>query len=190
MFDWYVSPADAFRYEHDFDVLTESNCSDTVLLEQLEPLVQAARLQPADVSTMYALLDTSLQGLNRREFVYFMHLVASRRRGIAVPVAVPLSVKEQCINDLSQRKLPSRPLHNPIDSHSQDSLQALAKRRDQAAARVFELQMAVAQVEQIGDYKQRQLDCYLNNAPSADIGEQLELVYSQLRPELDNPINL
>lgn len=92
-YDWYLSPADRFQYETDFKKYTNH---DTVTLKQLDPLFNQSRISTNDFIQIWQLIDIKYsQEINLQQFVYFMHVLVSKRRGFPIPFSLPLNIKEE-----------------------------------------------------------------------------------------------
>jgi hypothetical protein len=93
MFDWYMPPADKFQYETDFQKYTNT---EYVSLQQLDPLFQNSRISTAEFLQIWQLIDIKFeQRLSKVQFVHFMHVLVSKRRGWDVPISLPLTIKEE-----------------------------------------------------------------------------------------------
>jgi hypothetical protein len=172
MFDWYLSPADKFQYETDFRKYTDS---DTVTLQQLDPLFQQSRISTADFLQIWQLIDIRFQHrIQKLQFVYFMHLLVSKRRGWPVPISLPLHIKEEFLKQAEEEEMRNvyiRPHDNINDvgksmgknvKELQEELQLLtdtisATQREQELLdkRFHELEIAKIEVNGMRDYFQR-----------------------------------
>ncbi|KAI9325825.1 hypothetical protein DFJ73DRAFT_193211 [Zopfochytrium polystomum] len=90
-FDWHVTPSDRFTFESQFARLGK----DDLALADLEPLYQQSRLSQEEFVQIWALVSLSAPTINEEQYIYFRHVLESRRRGRTLPVGVPLDVKER-----------------------------------------------------------------------------------------------
>ncbi|KAJ3200393.1 endocytosis defective- protein, partial [Entophlyctis luteolus] len=105
-FDWYISPSDRFAYESKFSKYSDDN--DEITLSQLEPLYQPSHLSQAEFAQIWTLISLASPSINQEQFVYFQHVLASRRRGRPLPVGLPLSVKEAFLKAKPESKMYTR----------------------------------------------------------------------------------
>ncbi|KND02788.1 uncharacterized protein SPPG_01869 [Spizellomyces punctatus DAOM BR117] len=195
-FDWYISPADRFAAETQF--AKYSGDEDEVALNQLEPLFQLSRLSVEEFSQIWLrfyrqLIDIRMaQKINKEQFVYFAHVLNTRRKGKPLPIGIPLDMKEAF---LKEPKESSRPyVRNTTDNirdlgvNRNKSAKELEEELEQveadirsargesslAAERLEELKQAKDESVHLADYKRRQL---------AGLREEV----SQLRSSLQAP---
>ncbi|KAI8826821.1 uncharacterized protein EV422DRAFT_511544 [Fimicolochytrium jonesii] len=91
-FDWYISPAERFSAETQFAKYSQDE--DEVALSQLGPLFQLSRLSEHEFSQIWQLVDIRMaQRINLEQFVYFSHILNTRRKGKPLPHGIPLDVK-------------------------------------------------------------------------------------------------
>lgn len=96
-FDWYLSPADRFQYETDFSKYTTT---ERISLKQLDQLFQNSHISTNDFIQIWQLIDIKFEQLiSKQQFVYFMHLLTSKRRGFDVPISMPLNIKQELLED-------------------------------------------------------------------------------------------
>jgi hypothetical protein len=106
-YDWYLSPADRFQYETDFQKFTKD---DHVTLKQLDPLFQQSRISTNEFIQIWQLIDIKYEHqINQIQFIYFMHVLVSKRRGFQIPFSLPLSIKEEFLkNEKRESKIYKR----------------------------------------------------------------------------------
>ncbi|EGF78916.1 hypothetical protein BATDEDRAFT_90096 [Batrachochytrium dendrobatidis JAM81] len=99
-FDWYISPADRFSYETQFSKCSNGDDDCEITLPQLDPIFHQSRLQTEDFLQIWQLVDIKYQqSINKSQFIYFMHILTSRRRGRPLPVGLPLNIKEEFLKE-------------------------------------------------------------------------------------------
>ncbi|KAJ3149104.1 endocytosis defective- protein [Geranomyces michiganensis] len=97
-FDWYISPAERFAAETQFAKYSEDE--KEVALSQLQPLFQLSRLSEHEFSQIWQIIDIRIrQRINLEQFVYFAHVLNTRRKGKPIPSGVPLDVKEAFLKE-------------------------------------------------------------------------------------------
>ncbi|KAH9244514.1 hypothetical protein BASA81_018077 [Batrachochytrium salamandrivorans] len=169
-FDWYISPADRFSYETQFAKYSSGDDDYTeITLPQLDPIFHQSRLPTEDFLQIWQLVDIKYQqSLNKCQFIYFMHILSSRRRGRPLPVGLSLHIKEEFLKENRASSLYIRPSVNvrdvgasvaktPMSSKwnlPQLELDASAAHKEYslAADRLKELGAAKAEVQGISTY--------------------------------------
>ncbi|KAI8929526.1 hypothetical protein BC831DRAFT_443963 [Entophlyctis helioformis] len=169
--DWYISPADRFSYENQFSKFSRDE--DDVTLQQLDPLFQQSRLQTDEFLQIWQLVDIKYeQRINKSQFIYFMHILNSRRRGRPLPIGLPLSIKEEFLRESrSTSQVYVRPSVNVRDvgaSAHKDvkdleaelaqlelDVSAAERERELAKERAAELAKAKDEVQGIVNYTKR-----------------------------------
>ncbi|KAI8907376.1 hypothetical protein EDD86DRAFT_209413 [Gorgonomyces haynaldii] len=130
-FDWYVSPADKFQYENEFN---KHSKNDVVTLQDMDPVFHNSRLQESEFLQSWQLIDIRFENqLNQTQFVYLMHVLNSRRRGKQIPSGLPLDIKEQFLKETVERPLYVRQSTNVRDvgQSMNKSQQELEKENEQ-----------------------------------------------------------
>ncbi|KAI8618900.1 hypothetical protein BC830DRAFT_1106535 [Chytriomyces sp. MP71] len=105
-FDWHITPSDRFTYESKFSKF--SNEDNEVTLSQLEPLYQTSHLSQSEFAQIWTLVSLSSSSINQEQFIYFQHVLTSRRKGKPLPIGVPLHVKEAMLNAKGEKKMFTR----------------------------------------------------------------------------------
>lgn len=96
-FDWHISPSDRFNYESQFAKLISKTSTEEASLSDLESLYHASHLSQHEFLQIWALISLAQPSLNEEGYIYFRHVLESRRRGKLLPVGVPLDVKERIL---------------------------------------------------------------------------------------------
>ncbi|KAJ3346260.1 hypothetical protein HDU83_003258 [Entophlyctis luteolus] len=113
---------DRFAYESKFSKYSDDNDEITrkfhmngdgpsnrhCVVSQLEPLYQTSHLSQAEFAQIWTLISLASPSINQEQFVYFQHVLASRRRGRPLPVGLPLSVKEAFLKAKPESKMYTR----------------------------------------------------------------------------------
>ncbi|KAJ3130834.1 endocytosis defective- protein [Physocladia obscura] len=171
-FDWYVSPSDRFNYESKFSKF--SNDDDEVTLSQLEPLYQTSHLSQNEFAQIWTLISLSQPSINQEQFIYFQHVLASRRRGRPLPVGIPLAVKEAFLKAKPESKMFTRYIPGTRDiaaSTWKDAAQLqeeaiiverdiveYEKQREEAEARLADLTQTSDEMGGLASYKRNHLN--------------------------------
>ncbi|KAI8848993.1 hypothetical protein BC829DRAFT_393104 [Chytridium lagenaria] len=97
-FDWYISPSDRFAHETEFTRVCKGE--DQIVVSQLEPLFQVSRISQEDfLQIWWESYFAGSPSINQEQFVFFKHILDSRRKGRPLPVGVPLHIKESFLKD-------------------------------------------------------------------------------------------
>ncbi|KAJ3045504.1 hypothetical protein HDV00_009158 [Rhizophlyctis rosea] len=117
------------------------------------------------------------EAINKEQFVYFMHILNTRRKGKSLPIGIPLNIKEEFLKEPTKTTA-SRPFTRSTSGNIRDlgasatkdakelqqELEALAvelrtaqKEKELAEERAGELQTAMEEIQGLADYKRRQL---------------------------------
>ncbi|KAI9014753.1 hypothetical protein BC832DRAFT_589250 [Gaertneriomyces semiglobifer] len=173
-FDWYVSPADRFSAETQFEKLGGFD-ADEITLPQLEPLFRVSHLSVEEFSQIWSLVDIRMEEkINKEQFVHFMHILNTRRKGRPLPIGIPLEVKEAFLKQpTSISRVFTRQKENTRDigasahksaAELETELEQLArdvgaaeKEKTLADARLKEVTQAREEFRGLADYKKRQL---------------------------------
>ena len=71
------------------------------LVNQVDALFNLSRLTEHEFLHIWNIIDIRIQKqLNKEQFIYFLHILNSRRRGRAIPTGVPLHIKERFLSDV------------------------------------------------------------------------------------------
>jgi hypothetical protein len=96
MFDWYLSPADKFRYETEF----KKHGKSLITFQDILPFAQSLSISENNIHLVWKLIDIQHQDqINGIQAVYFYHIIKSIYRGSVVPIGLPLDIKEQFLMD-------------------------------------------------------------------------------------------
>ncbi|TPX49345.1 hypothetical protein SeLEV6574_g01514 [Synchytrium endobioticum] len=102
-FDWYISPADRFQAESDFQRYVVDG---RVPLSSMEPIFTQSRLSQSDFLQAWNFVDLQqTQSVNQEQFVAFCHVLAMRRNGRTYPASLPSSLREKFLADESCKGL-------------------------------------------------------------------------------------
>ncbi|KAI8585936.1 hypothetical protein BDZ88DRAFT_321956 [Geranomyces variabilis] len=172
-FDWYISPAERFAAETQFAKYSQDE--DEVALSQLQPLFQLSRLSEHEFSQIWQIIDIRIrQRINLEQFVYFAHVLNTRRKGKPIPSGVPLDVKEAFLKEpeVSVTASHIRPstTGRDVGASTSRSIRELeeelaraeteirAARTQESAAREYlrELETTRSEAEGLADYKRRE----------------------------------
>jgi hypothetical protein len=70
-------------------------------VNQVDALFNLSRLTEHEFLHIWNIIDIRIQKqLNKEQFIYFLHILNSRRRGRAIPTGVPLHIKERFLSDV------------------------------------------------------------------------------------------
>ncbi|KAJ3024729.1 UNVERIFIED_CONTAM: endocytosis defective- protein [Siphonaria sp. JEL0065] len=105
-FDWYISPNDRFTYESKFSKFC--NDEDEVTMSQLEPLYQTSHLSQEEFAQIWTVVSLGSPSINQEQFIYFQHVLACRRKGRALPIGVPMDIKEKFLKAKPESKMYTR----------------------------------------------------------------------------------
>ncbi|KAJ3078287.1 endocytosis defective- protein [Rhizoclosmatium sp. JEL0117] len=105
-FDWYISPTDRFTYEEKFPNFC--NDEDEVQMSSLEPLYQTSHLSQSEFAQIWTLVSLGNTSINKEQFIYFQHVLTSRRKGKPLPIGVPMHIKEGFLKSKAESKLYTR----------------------------------------------------------------------------------
>ena len=70
-----------------------------MIVDDLDPIFHASRLSTIDFIQMWQLIDIKHGSINKQQFIYLMHILASRKRGL-VPTGLPLDIKQQFLKEV------------------------------------------------------------------------------------------
>ncbi|KAI8918417.1 hypothetical protein DFJ77DRAFT_508654 [Powellomyces hirtus] len=178
-YDWYISPAERFAAETQFNKYSEDE--EEVALNHLEQLFQLSRLSQHEFSQIWQIVDIRMrQRINLEQFVYFSHILNTRRKGKPIPSGIPLDVKEtflkQPISTSSSVRASTTgrdvgASHGKSIKELEDELEKLstdvrlAQNEEQLAKEhLQELEMAKGEVDGLADYKRRELAALQSDA--------------------------
>ncbi|KAJ3338241.1 hypothetical protein HDU93_009830 [Gonapodya sp. JEL0774] len=103
-FDFYIAPSEKFQIESQF---TRRSKNDYVLRADVEDIYHDSRLPRDEYLKCWDLVDYLQTGrLNETQFVYFYHLVSSRRKGKAIPETLPDKIFKEIVKSEDGRKQP------------------------------------------------------------------------------------
>ncbi|KAJ3260089.1 endocytosis defective- protein [Boothiomyces macroporosus] len=164
-FDWYLSPADRFSYETQFNKYSKQ---DIVTLQDLDPLFQTSRISTQEFIQIWQLVDIRFeQRIQKIQFVYFMHILTSRRRGKQIPTGLPLSVKEEFLKEpVISDNVYTRPSTNVRDvgQSSNKSIQELQNELEQlivqSGASKNEAELAKQRLDELHQVEQEVVGLY------------------------------
>ncbi|KAJ3205267.1 endocytosis defective- protein [Dinochytrium kinnereticum] len=106
-FDWYISPSERFAKENEFSKLCKKG-EDAIIVSQLEPLFQVSRISQEDFLQIWNLISLGSPSINEEQFVYFKHVLDSRRKGRPLPIGVPLNIKEAFLKEKVENRVYTR----------------------------------------------------------------------------------
>ncbi|KAJ3191209.1 hypothetical protein HK101_007981 [Irineochytrium annulatum] len=163
-FDWYISPSDRFARESEFAKLCK-NGEDSLACKFLS--------FEEDFVQIWALVSLSAPTINQEQFVYFKHILDSRRKGKPLPIGVPLNIKEAFLKERAESKVFTRTIlgtRDPGASSTKDiatiqvelrtveeELKTAEEERLRADDKIAELSVAKDEFEGLANYKKRHL---------------------------------
>ncbi|KAH6572971.1 hypothetical protein BASA50_009109 [Batrachochytrium salamandrivorans] len=154
-FDWYISPADRFSYETQFAKYSSGDDDYTeITLPQLDPIFHQSRLPTEDFLQIWQLVDIKYQqSLNKCQFIYFMHILSSRRRGRPLPVGLSLHIKEEFLKEVSNRMVNVRDVGASVGKDANELEMELAQLELDASAAHKEYSLAADRLKELGAAK-------------------------------------
>ncbi|KAJ3277904.1 hypothetical protein HK104_002850 [Borealophlyctis nickersoniae] len=114
--------------------------------------------------------------INKEQFIYFMHILNTRRKGKPLPIGIPLNIKEEFLKETSQA--PSRPFTRSTSGNIRDlgasstkdakelqleldqlatDIRTAQKEKELADSHLSELQVTREELGGLADYKRSQL---------------------------------
>jgi hypothetical protein len=92
-FDWHLRPSDKFSFENQFDRLTNGS---EITIQQMSQILENSRLRDDEILYIWNLINIyNSPSINKIQFVYFMHVLGSKRRGKSLPTGLPLEIKQE-----------------------------------------------------------------------------------------------
>ncbi|KAI9208899.1 uncharacterized protein BJ171DRAFT_487618 [Polychytrium aggregatum] len=173
-YDWYISPADRFNYETQF---TRNNSDDVeITLQQMENIYNTSRISLEDFQYIWNLVNIrGNQAINKEQFVVFLHVLNSKRRGKPFPTGLTLSMKESFLKEDSKPSdrmyvRPSTSTRDVASFENKDiagleaSIQELDREmtqsralRDETEKRIAELKIVKAELADLAEFKRKHL---------------------------------
>ncbi|KAJ3104216.1 hypothetical protein HDU97_009471 [Phlyctochytrium planicorne] len=77
-------------------------------VSQLEQLFQLSRISQEDFLQIWNLISLGNPTVNQEQFIYFKHILDSRRKGRSLPVGVPLHIKEAFLKERVETRVYTR----------------------------------------------------------------------------------
>jgi hypothetical protein len=67
----------------------------------MDSFLSTSRLSNNEIVAIWNLINIkSASSINLEQFIYFMHIVMSRRRGRPIPIGLPLDIKEEFLKQV------------------------------------------------------------------------------------------
>lgn len=107
-FDWHLQPSDKFSFENQFGRLTNDS---EISLNQMSQILENSRLRDDEILYIWNLINIyNAPTINKIQFVYFMHLISSKRRGRGLPSGLPLNIKQEFLKSDERDNTFTRPV--------------------------------------------------------------------------------
>lgn len=162
-FDWHIQPSDKFAFENQFSRLTTES---EISLKQMSQILENSRLRDDEIVFAWNLINIyNSSGINKTQFIYFMHILSSKRRGRGLPTGLPLNIKQEFLNSETKDNMFTRPVDHSRslgDSLTIEELEMELKRLNKEIDSISKEQirdpvMDLQELNLLKDYKKKQL---------------------------------
>jgi hypothetical protein len=161
-FEWHLQPSDKFSFENQFSRLTNDS---EISLKQMSQILENSRLRDDEILYIWNLINIYNSPLiSKIQFVYFMHILTSKRRGRCLPSGLPLDIKQEFLKSEEKDIMFNRPVDHSRslgDSLTVEELETELKRLDNEiesiSKKVTNSTIDLQELHSLKEYKETQL---------------------------------